>query len=120
MKKLVPLFSFALVLFGLHLALISFFLKDQSLRFILGTHGFLFFFLFVGNLAMRKVKSIDPKKVGMTFLTITVFKMLSSIIFIFVIKQNSSLDKNDIIFNFFGVFFLYLIYEVFTTIKELK
>ena len=120
MKKLIPLFSFALVLFGLHLALIFFFLKDQSVSFILGTHSFLFFFLFVGNLAMRKVKSIDPKKVGMTFLTITVFKMLSSIIFIFVIKQNSSLDKNEIIFNFFGVFFLYLIYEVFTAIKELK
>ena len=120
MKKLIPLFSFALVLFGLHLALIFSFLKDQSVSFILGTHSFLFFFLFVGNLAMRKVKSIDPKKVGMTFLTITVFKMLSSIIFIFVIKQNSSLDKNEIIFNFFGVFFLYLIYEVFTAIKELK
>jgi len=120
MKKLIPLFSFALILFGLHLALIFFFLKDQSLSFILGTHAFLFFFLFVGNLAMRKVKSIDPKKVGMTFLTITVFKMLSSIVFIFVIKQNSSLDKNEIIFNFFGVFFLYLIYEVFMAIKELK
>ena len=120
MKKLIPLFSFALVLFGLHLALIFFFLKDQSLSFILGTHSFLFFFLFLGNLAMRKVKSIDPKKVGMTFLTITVFKMLSSIIFIFVIKQNSSIEKNEIILNFFGVFFLYLIYEVFTAIKELK
>jgi F0F1-type ATP synthase assembly protein I len=94
--------------------------KDQNLSFILGTHAFLFFFLFVGNLAMRKVKSIDPKKVGMTFLTITVFKMLSSIVFILVIKQNSSLNKNEIIFNFFGVFFLYLIYEVITSIKELK
>jgi|TARA_B110000495_G_C22799698_1_gene467173 hypothetical protein len=120
MKKLIPLFSFAFVLFGLHLVLVFFFLKGQSLSFILGTHTFLFFFLFVGNLAMRKVKSIDPKKVGMTFLTVTVFKMLSSIVFIFVIKQNSSLDKNEIIFNFFGVFFLYLIYEVFTAIKELK
>ena len=120
MKKLLPLFSFALVVLGLHLTLIFFFLKGQSSSFILGIHSFLFFFLFVGNIAMRKVKSIDPKKVGMTFLTITVFKMLSSIIFIFVIKQNSSLDKNEIIFNFFGVFFLYLIYEVFTAIKELK
>ena len=120
MKKLIPLFSFALILFGLHLALIFFFIKGQSVGFVLGTHGFLFVFLSVGNLAMRKVKSIDPKKVGMTFLTVTVFKMLSSIVFIFVIKQNSSLDKNQIIFNFFGVFFLYLIYEVFTAIKELK
>jgi len=120
MKKLIPLFSFALVLFGLHLTLILFLLKDQSLSFILGTHAFLFFFLFVGNLAMRKVKSIDPKKVGMTFLVITVFKMLFSIVFIFVIKQNSSLTKNEIILNFFGVFFIYLIYEVVAAIKELK
>ena len=120
MKKLIPLFSFAFVLFGLHLVLVFFILKGQSLSFILGTHAFLFFFLFVGNLAMRKVKSIDPKKVGMTFLTVTVFKMLSSIVFIFVIKQNSSLNNNEIIFNFFGVFFLYLIYEVVTAIKELK
>ena len=120
MKKLIPLFSFALVLFGLHLTLILFLLKSQSLSFILGTHSFLFFFLFVGNLAMRKVKSIDPKKVGMTFLGITVFKMLFSIVFIFVIKQNSSLTKNEIILNFFGVFFLYLMYEVVAAIKELK
>lgn len=120
MKKLIPLFSFAFVLFVLHLALILLLIKSQSLPFIIGTHSFLFFFLFIGNLAMRKVKSIDPKKVGMTFLTVTVFKMLSSIVFIFVIKQNSSLDKNEIIFNFFGVFFLYLIYEVFMAIKELK
>jgi uncharacterized membrane protein (UPF0136 family) len=112
MKKMIPLFSFALVLFGLHIAIIYLLLEGQSLRFILATHAFLFSFLLAGNLAMRKVKSIDPKKVGMTFLTITVF--------IFVIKQNSSLDKNEIIFNFFGVFFLYLIYEVFTAIKELK
>ena len=120
MKKLIPLFSFALILVGLHLTLTLLFLKGQSLSFILGTHAFLFFFLFAGNLAMRKVKSIDPKKVGMTFLAITVFKMLFSIVFIFVIKQNSSLNKNEIIFNFFGVFFLYLIYEVFTALKELK
>lgn len=120
MKKLIPLLSFALVLFGLHLAIAFSFLKGQNLSFISGIHGFLFFFLFVGNLAMRKVKSIDPKKVGMTFLTITVFKMLASIVFIFVIKQNSSLGKNEIIFNFFGVFFLYLIYEVSTALKELK
>ena len=120
MNKLIPLFSFALVLFGLHLTLILFLLKGQNISFISGTHAFLFFFLFVGNLAMRKVKSIDPKKVGMTFLAITVFKMLFSIVFIFVIKQNSSLNKNEIILNFFGVFFLYLIYEVFTAIKELK
>ncbi len=117
---MIPLFSFALVLFGLHIAIIYLLLEGQSLRFILATHAFLFSFLLAGNLAMRKVKSIDPKKVGMTFLTITVFKMLFSIVFIFVIKQNSSLDKNEIIFNFFGVFFLYLIYEVFTAIKELK
>lgn len=120
MKKLIPLFSFAFVLFGLHLTLIFFLLKEQSLSFIIGIHAFLFFFLFLGNLAMRKVKSIDPKKVGMTFLAITVFKMLFSIVFIFVIKQNSNLNKNEIILNFFGVFFLYLIYEVVTAIKELK
>jgi len=120
MKKFIPLFSFGLVLFGLHLAIAFSFLKGQSLSFIIGTHGFLFFFLFIGSLAMQKVKSIDPKKVGMTFLTITVFKMLSSIVFIFVVKQNSTLDKNEIIFNFFGVFFLYLLFEVFTALKELK
>ena len=120
MKKLIPLFSFALILFGLHLALIFFFLKDQSLSFILGTHAFLFFFLFVGNLAMRKVKSIDPKKVGMTFLTITVFKMLSSIVFIFVIKQNSSLNKNEIIFHLCRVFLPYLKHKVLQLLRSWK
>ena len=93
MKNLISTFSFGLVLIGIHIAIMFSFLTTQNLNFVLLIHGFLFLFLLGGNLALNKVKSVDPKKVGMTFLTLTVIKMLSSIIFIFVVKKYLGLDK---------------------------
>lgn len=120
MKSLIPTFSFALFAIGLHMAIMFLLLSDKNIGLLLGIHGFLVFFLVVGQVAMKKVKTIDENKVGMTFLAITIFKMLFSMLFVVLLYRTGSFPKFVLIGNFFGAFFTYLIYEVFIALKELR
>jgi len=120
MKSITPTLSFILFVSGIHLAIMYSFLPDRNITLLLGIHGVLSFFLLIGQIAVKKVKSIDPEKVGMTFLAITVFKMLFSLVFIMLVFKLTEISKLVLIGNFFTAFFVYLAYEVYLALKELK
>ncbi len=112
--------SLILVAFGLHMSVMFSFLSYQNLTLLLAIHGFLILFLVLGNFILYKVKTIDDKKVGMTFLAITLFKMIFSIVFLLLLFNVFECERKIIIFNFFAPFFIYLLFEVINSLNQLR
>lgn len=112
--------SLILVAFGLHMSVMFSFLSYQNLTLLLSIHGFLILFLVLGNFILYKVKTIDDKKVGMTFLAITLFKMIFSIVFLLLLFNVFECERKIIIFNFFAPFFIYLLFEVINSLNQLR
>lgn len=120
MKTITSTMGFSLFALGIHLAIMFSLLPVKNLGLLLAIHAFLAFFLIGGQLLLKKIKSIDDAKVGLTFLAITVFKMLFSLLFILLIYNLSEIARMVLIGNFFGAFFTYLIFEVFLALRQLK
>ncbi len=114
------LFSLMMVTFGIHMSVMYTFLSFQNIYLLIAIHGFLFGFLVASSLIVQKVKSIDDKKVGMTFLALTLFKMLFSIGFLLLMFNIFDCTRNLIIFNFFAPFFIYLLFEVINSLNQLR
>jgi hypothetical protein len=112
--------SLILVAFGLHMSVMYSFLSYQNITLLVAIHGFLILFLVISNLIVSKVKSIDEKKVGMTFLALTLFKMIFSIGFLLLLFNVIDCERKIIIFNFFAPFFIYLLFEVINSLNQLR
>lgn len=112
--------SLILVVFGLHMSVMYSYLPYQNLPLIIAIHSFLILFLLVSNVILNKVKAIDDKKVGMTFLAITLFKMIFSIGFLLLAFKIFDCERKIIIFNFFAPFFIYLLFEVINSLNQLR
>jgi hypothetical protein len=112
--------SLILVAFGLHMSVMFSFLSYKNITLLMAIHGFLILFLVVSNFILTKVKSIDEKKVGMTFLALTLFKMIFSIGFLLLLFNIFDCEKKIIIFNFFAPFFIYLLFEVINSLNQLR
>jgi hypothetical protein len=112
--------SLILVAFGLHMSVMFSFLNYKNIILLMAIHGFLILFLVVSNFILTKVKSIDEKKVGMTFLALTLFKMIFSIGFLLLLFNIFDCERKIIIFNFFAPFFIYLLFEVINSLNQLR
>ena len=109
-----------LAVFVLHLLITMFLLPDKLPFLVIAVHGYLTGLLFVGLFLVKKVKSIDHTKVGMTFLAITMFKMMFAIGFLLVMYNYFPVDRMIITIHFFIPFFIYLTIEVMLTLKEIR
>lgn len=109
-----------LAVFILHAAITMLFLTIKLPFLIVSIHFYLFALLYGGLFLVKKVKSIDDTKVGMTFLAITMFKMLFAIGFLLVMFNYFPVERMVIILHFFAPYFVYLTIEVLHTIKEIR
>jgi hypothetical protein len=114
------LFSFIMVASGIHISIMFGFLAYKNWTLLLSIHGFLSILLIASALIVNKVSVIDNKKVGFAFLAITIFKMLLSIGFLLLMFKLMGIERKVIIFNFFGPFFLYLLFEVVNSLNQLR
>lgn len=112
--------SIFLVFLGLHIVIVWSFLELKNISLIGFIHLFLFLLLFVTQFISKKVKIIDPNKVGMAFLAMTLFKMLLSVGLLFLLFSQYTLDQKQIVFHFFIPFFIYLLFEVMLSLKVLR
>lgn len=112
-------FIFLLVLFSDYSILNFFELKELNFLDIFVVNLFLFFltllfFLFYQWLLKRKSKS------PFTYLSLSFFKMVLSLIFLFPIYSNISGNTIIYIFHFFALYFAYLFIEIFLLIRDGK
>lgn len=109
-----------LAVFIAHLLVTLYILPDQLPFLVLSVHAYLTCLLYIGLFLIKKVKRIDETKVGMTFLAVTMFKMLFAIGFLLVMFNFFAVERMVIITHFFAPFFIYLTLEVLLTIKEIR
>ncbi|MFT5600585.1 MAG: hypothetical protein ACI9N1_000820 [Flavobacteriales bacterium] len=117
LKVVLSVFMFT---FGLQVAIMYFACDDKNIFLPFIINGFLFGAILLGQFIMKKVQAIDPSKVGMTFLAITMFKMLFSVLMLLLLFKLFPFERMVIILHFFGPFFLYLFCEVYLSMKLLK
>jgi hypothetical protein len=117
LNLLVSVFLFS---FGVQVAIMYFLCADKNIFLPLIIHGFLFGATLLGQFLLKKVQGIDASKVGMTFLAITMFKMLFSVLVLLLLFKLFPFERMVIILHFFAPFFLYLFCEVYLSMKLLK
>ena len=120
-KSFLSTLGFVLLIFILHYlfnllfpnASISF---DKMLRF----HGFIFIITaFVVLLSLKAIYK-SPDKAGFTYLGLVLFKMITSIVFLFPYLTEVSRETKTLVFHFFVILFLYLTYEVVFLLRHLN
>jgi|JI10StandDraft_1071094.scaffolds.fasta_scaffold42751_5 hypothetical protein len=65
------------------------------------------------------ISKIDFDKVGFAFMTLSVLKMLGAILFLLPVILDVNFDKIPDIINFFIPYFIFLILEIFFSLKLL-
>jgi hypothetical protein len=91
-----------------------------SLKLLIFIHTYLGLILIGSHFILKKIKSIDETKIGLTFLAMTLFKMMLAIGFLLIMFNNFELKRIIIISHFFAPFFIYLIFEVILTLKLIR
>lgn len=104
----------------IHIGITYSVLPDKLPLLVCYIHIYLFSFLVLSMFLVKKVKSIDETKVGLTFLALTLFKMMFAIGFLLVMFSLFPIERIIVILHFFAPFFLYLIIEVLLTLKEIR
>ena len=112
-------FIFILLLLSDYLTLIFFELKEINNFDVLSVNLFLFFLTLVFFLLYQwflKTRTKSP----FTYLSLSFFKMVISLIFLFPIYSNNSVNVISYILHFFILYFAYLFIEIFLLIKDSK
>lgn len=91
-----------------------------SLKLLILIHAYLGLILLGSHFILKKIKSIDETKVGLTFLAMTLFKMMLAIGFLLIMFNTFEFKRIIIISHFFAPFFIYLIFEVILTLKLIR
>lgn len=120
MKEIGSLFWAIIFLLGIHIAVMFSILPDKNLPLVLEIHGFLALTAVISFFILKKVKAIDKTKVGMAFLSISVGKMLLSLIFLLLLFYLTDITKMVLVGNFFVAYFAYLIIDVSKALKEVN
>ncbi len=117
MKKHLVLFViFSTVLFGLHYLINSSFENALSLIDLISSHVTLYVSFSLGIYALHLINSIDKDKVGITFLALSVLKMLIALTFILIqIKGNNK--PNTLAYHFLSLYFIDLIFVSIVTFQ---
>ena len=112
-------FIFILLLFADYSILIFFELKGINNLDVLSVNLFLFFLTLIFFLLYQwllKKRTQSP----FTYLSLSFFKMVISLIFLFPIYSNNSVNITSYVLHFFILYFAYLFIEIFLLIKDSK
>ena len=112
-------FIFVLILFCDYLILIFFDINELNISDVLSVNLFLFFLTLVFFLLYEWILKKRTKS-PFTFLSLSFFKMLISLIFLFPIYSNTPDYTISYILHFFILYFTYLFIEIFLLIKDSK
>ncbi len=117
------LLPFLILIIGatvLHIGISFSMLKLFSPKLLIMIHLYLGLILVGSHFILKKIKRIDVTKVGLTFLAMTLFKMMLAIGFLLIMFNIFDYKRIIIISHFFAPFFLYLIFEVILTLKLIR
>ena len=114
----IPVFG-GVICFVIHF-LVGFFLLKNFLKLIVLIHIFLMLWSVLYMFSLQKIKAKNPKMVISGFMVLTTVKMLLSIVFLLILKNYLPSLTTIIIINFFAVFFIYLFFQVYYSIRLLR
>lgn len=114
-------FLFSVVAFSIHMYLTSYFFINVAFFFpIWQVYAFNFLTTYLLYTIINYRYSKDKNSVFTTFMFSTLLKMGLVIIFLLPLLIGNVTDKKPAVFNFFIVYFLFLIFEVVSITKFLK
>lgn len=108
-KHFIFLFILYLVLFGAHISINYALVSPLKLSDIIISHLFLVGLFSAGVFLLHFVNDFDKNKLGVTFLGLSVIKMLFALGYIIVQLYTFS-KPNSLAISFVLVYFLYLVY----------
>jgi len=127
MKKINPTISFiinllifAIFLAGLHFLVYKILPDSQKINGIIEMHLFLFFLTTFIHITLLFLLRKKPKYMGYGFTGASLIKMMICVLFLLPEILNQKPTTYSYIFQFFGLYFAYLAYEVVLITKELK
>jgi hypothetical protein len=109
-------FIFLLLLFFDYSILNLFELKELNVLDALLINFFLFFLTLLFFLLYQWL--LKKKKSPFTYLSLSFFKMVISLIFLYPIYSNNSANAIPYVLHFFALYFAYLFIEIFLLIKD--
>ncbi len=117
---LLKLTLFALLIFAIHTYLVSYFIKVTPFFPLWQIYAFHFVITYSIYTAINYKYSKGEKEIFNTFMLSTLLKMVISILFLLPLILSDFEHKKTDVFNFFGPYFLYLAFEVYSISVFLK
>lgn len=118
-KHLIILVVLFFLLFGLNLLINPFLTTPLLVTDIVISHIILFVLYAAGVYLLHFINDFDKTKVGLTFLGLSVIKMLFALGYVVVQIQVNN-KPNGLAINFVLVYFIYLIYLSYVTFSILN
>ena len=119
-KKYLQLFFIFLLLLSFDYLMLNFFeLKELNSLDIFFVNFFFFFLTMLFFLLYQWLLKIKTKS-PFTYLSLSFFKIVISLIFLFPIYSNISGNAVPYVLHFFALYFAYLFIEIFLLIKDSK
>ena len=109
---------FLIFIGGIHIMLLEYILpKVYTQPQVLYIYIFLGLFSFIGISAIFLIHKNDDTLIGKGFLVLTVFKILSSFVFLYPWLENQDEFTKPFVFQFFAIFFPILLFETLIILK---
>lgn len=120
-KSFLYLLVFATFVFSLQL-LINLIVPIEILDFkkILKIHGFVFLITTIVIAVTNRVSDKTPDKTGFVYLGFVLFKMITSVVFLFPFFSLPLPQAKVVVVNFFMVFLIYIVFEAKTVVTYLN
>lgn len=120
-KILLKIGCVGLIVFIAHVILYCFFKRVLYAPDLLLIHPFLFGITVVAILGIKIIfRKAKLQMHGYAFLISSLFKMFLSVIFLFPVFQFDSLFRKEYVLQFFLIYFIYLIAEVYYLVQDFK
>lgn len=117
---LLKLTLFAILIFAIHTYLASYFIMETLFFPLWQIYAFHFVITYALYTAINYQFSKGKKEIFNTFMLSTLLKMVISILFLLPLILSDFEHKKPDVFNFFGPYFLFLAFEVYSISAFLK
>lgn len=102
----------SLILVGAHYLMAGYSNVSLPIQQVFKLHFFLVAITMLTYGMLVLVGKLDPTKIGFTFLGLVLAKMVISFAYLYPLLVPPAYDVNEIVFNFFAAYLLYLFFEV--------
>lgn len=120
-KSFLYLLVFAVFVFSLQM-LFNFIVPIKILDFkkVLKIHGFIFLITAIVIVITNRITDKTPDKTGFVYLGFILFKMITSVVFLFPFFTLPLPQAKIVVLNFFIVFLIYIVFEAKNIIAYLN